>query len=295
MQLTTHSRRYVVPYAFVLPIILLLLITNLYPMAYSVFLSLSVWPMEKFLADPTFSGLINFQRMFSDQRLWNSVAFMVFYVVATMVCELLLGLIVALILDRPLWGRSIFRSLVILPMAMAPLVVGISWSYLLNYDFGLVNYLLGLFGIDRIVWLSALPWARISLVIVEVWQHTPFFVIVLLAGLQAIPDEYSEAAHIDGGGPGQVFWHITLPLLRPALLVALVIRTTNAVRMFDHAYALTGGGPATSTETFSLLAYVEAFQLHNVPYAAAISWFIFVLNLAITLLFIRVLYVKVEV
>jgi multiple sugar transport system permease protein len=290
-----HSRRYVVPYAFILPIVLLLSIVNLYPMLYSVYLSLCVWPMDKFLSDPTFSGLINFQHMLEDQRLWNSISFMVFYVVAAMVCEVILGLVIAILLDRPMWGRGIFRSLIIVPMAMAPLVVGISWSYLLNYDFGLVNYLLGLIGSKPIVWLSTLPWARISLVIVEVWQHTPFFVIVLLAGLQAIPDEYNEAARIDGGSPWGVFWHITLPLLRPALLVALVIRTTNAVRMFDQAYALTSGGPATSTETFSLLAYVEAFQMHNVPYAAAISWFIFILNLALTLLFIRVLYAKVEV
>jgi multiple sugar transport system permease protein len=295
VQLSMRSRRYVVPYAFVFPIVVLLTLVNLYPMLYSVYLSLCSWPMDKFLADPTFAGLVNFEHMFEDQRLWNSISFMVFYVVGAMVCELVLGLIVALLLDRPMHGRGIFRSLIIAPMAMAPLVVGICWSYLFNYDFGLINYSLTTVGLKSVVWLSAMPWARISLVIVEVWQHTPFFVIVLLAGLQAIPPEYDEAARIDGGGPWSIFWHITLPLLRPALLVALVVRTTNAVRMFDQAYALTGGGPATNTETFSLLAYLEAFQLHNVPYAAAISWFIFVLNLAITLLFIRVLYTKVEV
>jgi multiple sugar transport system permease protein len=199
------------------------------------------------------------------------------------------------LLDSRLQLRGVFRSLIILPMAMAPLAVGLTWNYLLSQNYGLLNYFLQLVGIKPIAWLSTLPWARISLVIVEVWQHTPFFAIVLLAGLQAIPDEYSEAAHIDGAGAWQVFWRITLPLLRPALMVALVIRTTNAVRMFDHTYALTGGGPYATTETFSFLAYVEAFQLHNVPYAAAISWLVFVLNLAITLFFIRVLYAKVEV
>ncbi len=288
-------RRQLLPYLFIAPVAATLLLVNFYPMFYSLRLSLSTWPIDKLLDGPTFSGLGNFQRMFRDHRLVEATGFMVFYVISAVLCESVIGMVVALILNSRLPARGLIRSLIILPMAVAPLVASIVWRYLLNSDYGTVNYGLSLFGVKRIGWLSTLPWARISIVIVEVWQYVPFVSLILLAGLQAVPDEYLEAARIDGASARQAFFRITLPLLRPAILVALVIRTTNAVRMFDTSFALTGGGPFGSTETFSLVAYTNAFQGFDLPYAAATSWLIFALNLAITLVFVRVLLVRVEV
>jgi len=292
---SARLRRKALPYAFVTPLAVLLALVNFYPILFSLQLSLSVWLMERLLEGPTFAGLINFQRMVGDARLWDSTRFMVFFVVASILLEFVLGTAGALLLNSRLRARGLIRSIVILPIAMAPLVAGLVWRYLLNHDYGLTNFLLGAAGLPSVGWLSTLPWAQLSIVIVEVWQHAPFVAVVLLAGLQAIPDEYYEAARIDGASPWRAFWTITLPLLRPALLVAAVIRTTNAVRMFDLSFTLTGGGPFRSTETFSFLAYMEAFTNFQLPYAAALSWLVFVLNLAITLVFVRVLYTRVEV
>ena len=282
------------PYVFVLPLMLVLLLINFYPMAYSLVLSLSEWPSTHMLEGPTFAGLVNFQRMIADERLWNSVRFMLMFVLASVGLELVLGMGVALLLNQRLPARSLVRSLIILPIAMAPLVAGIAWRYLFNYDYGLVNYGLNLVGLPPVSWLSSLPWAQFAIILVDVWQNTPFVALVLLAGLQAIPDEYAEAARIDGASPWQLFWKITLPLLRPALLVAMIIRTTNTVRMFDLSFILTAGGPYQSTETFSFLAYREAFSNFQLPYAAAISWFIFLLNLIITVFFVRILFRRAD-
>ncbi len=288
-------RRKALPYVFVTPLAVLLILVNFYPMLFSLRLSLSVWPVEKLLEGPTLTGFTNFEHMIGDERLWGSTRFMVFFVVGSMTFELVLGMAVALLLNTRLRARGLIRSIVILPLAMAPLVVGLTWRYMLSGVYGMANYLLSLLGLKPVAWLSTLPWAQLSVVIVEVWQYTPFVALVLLAGLQGIPKEYEEAARIDGASGWQVFWTVTLPLLRPALMVAAVIRTTNAVRMFDLSYVLTGGGPFASTETYSYLAYLEAFTKFQLPYAAAISWLVFLLNLAITLLFVRILYVKLEV
>jgi len=289
------ARRKALPYTFVLPLSLVLLIVNFYPILYSLRLSLSRWPIERFMEGPSFAGLVNYQKLLESERMWSSVSFMLFYVISFVSIVFVLGMVVALLLDSRLPARGLIRSIVVLPIAMAPLVIALTWRALLDSDFGLVNYLLGGLGVPKIAWISTLPWARIAIVIVDVWHGIPFVAIVMLAGLQAIPDEYYEAARIDGGSRWQLFWRISLPLLRPAVLVAAVVLTTNAVRMFDLSYALTSGGPQASTETFAFFAFVQAFQAFNLPLAAAVSWFIFALNLVITLVFVRVLYVKVEV
>jgi multiple sugar transport system permease protein len=288
-------RRRAVPYVFVAPLALLLLIVNFYPIIYSLQLSLSQWPMDQFFAGPTFAGFVNYQNLLHSDRLWGSVNFVVFYVVSSVTLSFVIGMVVALLLDARLPARGAIRSVVVLPIAMAPLVVALTWRQLMDEDFGIVNYVLSSVGFARIAWLSTLPWARIAIVIVDVWQQVPFVAIVMLAGLQAIPDEYYEAARIDGGGRWRLFTAITLPLLRPAVLVAGVILTTNAVRMFDLSYALTLGGPYASTETLSFFAFVQAFQAFNLPSAAATSWFVFAINLAVTFTFVKFLHVKVDV
>jgi multiple sugar transport system permease protein len=278
----------------VAPLAVLLLVVNFYPILYSLQLSLSRWPMQRFYEGPTFAGLVNYVDLLHSDRLWGSVSFVAFYVVASVSLSFLLGLGLALLLDTRLPARAVIRSVVILPIAMAPLVVALTWRQLFDSDFGVINYLIALAGAPHLSWLSTLPWARIAIVLVDVWQSVPFVGIVLLAGLQAIPDEYYEAARIDGGNAWRVFQSITLPLLRPAILVAGVILTTNAVRMFDLSYALTLGGPYASTETLSFFAFDQAFVAFNLPLAAAVSWVVFGLNLVITLIFVRVLHVRID-
>ena len=289
MLTSARLRRRVLPYGFVAPAVLLLLAVNFYPMLFSLQLSLSTWPPERLLQGPVFAGLLNVQKMLSDARLWSSARFTFAYASAAVLLELVLGVATAVLLDARFHGRTLLRSLVVLPLAMAPIVVGVMWAYVLNTDYGLMNYLLRQIGGPAIAWRSTMPWAGVSIVLADLWQYTPFVAVIALAGLQAIPEHYAEAARIDGASGWQVFWRITLPLLRPVLLVAAVLRTTNAVRMFDLSYTITGGGPVQATETFSFLAYAQAFGANDLPYAAAISWLVFLLNLAITLVLVRAL------
>jgi multiple sugar transport system permease protein len=287
-------RRKALPYSFVAPLAVLLLVVNFYPIFYSLQLSLSHWPVDRFLEGPTFAGLDNYQQLLRSDRLWGSLSFMTFYVLSSVSLTFVLGLMVALLLDSHLPARGVIRSVVILPIAMAPLVVALVWRQLMDSDYGVLNYGLGLIGVPKIAWISTLPWARFAIVIVDVWHEVPFVGIVLLAGLQAIPIELYEAARIDGGDRVRVFRSITLPLLRPAILVACVIVTTNAVRMFDLSYALTLGGPFASTETLAFFAFNQAFQAFNLPLAAAVSWFVLGLNLIITITYVRILHVRID-
>src|SRR4051812_7936988 len=189
-----RMRRKALPYTFVLPLSAVLLLVNFYPLLYSIRLSLSVWPMDKFMEGPTFAGLVNYERVFQSERMWSSISFMAFYVVTSVVAVFIFGMVVALLLDTNLPARGLIRSVIVLPIAMAPLIIALTWRHLLDADFGVVNFFLGLFGIRSIPWLSTLPWAKIAIVIVDVWHHVPFVGIVLLAGLQSIPEEYREAA-----------------------------------------------------------------------------------------------------
>jgi multiple sugar transport system permease protein len=288
-------RRKAVPYAFIAPLGILLLVVNLYPILYSLYLSLSVWPIDRFLEGPHLAGLVNYSKLLHTDRMWGSVSFMIFYVVGSISLEFLIGMIVALLLDSRLIARGLVRSIVVLPLAVAPLAVALTWRNLFDVDYGLINWVLGTTGPRAIIWLSTLPWARIAIVIVDVWIRAPFVAIVLLAGLQAIPDDYTEAARIDGGSAWQIFWRITFPLLRPSILVLAVFLTTDAVRMFDLSYAITNGGPYATTETLSFYSFMAAFQYMELPLAAAISWFVFGLNLLITVIFFRILWIRVEV
>lgn len=288
------NRRAVLPYVFVSPLVLLLLLINVVPVFYSLYLSLSHWPLERIRELPTFAGLANYQRMFEDSRLMGSAKFTALFTFASVPIEISLGLILALLLDGRFPGRAIVRALFVLPLAMAPLVTGLVWRYLFSREYGLVNYLLSFMQIAPVSWLSATPWAQISIIITEVWLQMPFASLVFLAGLQAIPNELVETARLDGAGRIAILRHITLPLLRPALLVVGLITSTNAVRSFELSYALTSGGPFQSTETFSFLAYQVGFRFFDLPYAAAISWTILAINLAISLLFMRLMYREQE-
>jgi multiple sugar transport system permease protein len=288
------NKRSLVPYFFTSPLVLLLLFITLIPVLYSIFLSLSYWPLEKLREAPEFIGFDNYFRMLYDQRLISSLKFTLFFTITSVPIEIILGLLVALILNTNFPGRQIVRSIFVLPLAVSMLVTGLIWRYIFNYDYGLLNFLLGIFHVAPIPWLIQSPWPQISLVIAEVWIQMPFCVLVLLAGLQSIPEDLYESAKLDGASGIKILRFITLPLLRPPILVVSLITITNAVRSFELAYSITGGGPMQSTETFSFLAYQVGFRYFDLPYAAAISWFILAINLIISLIFLKKMYIVEE-
>lgn len=261
----------ILPYLLLAPTVLLLLGLTIYPMLYAVKLSLQT-------AEGSW-GLTNFVRLGGDRFFGIALLQTLIYSVAALVAEFGLGLGLALLLDSQIRARNLFRALLLTPIMLSPVVVGVMWRLILNPNFGVINGTLTALGIDvsRLTWLASPKLALPSVILVDVWQWTPFMFLILLAGLQAIPREPYEAAMIDGASAWQVFRHITLPLLRPAILVALLLRTIDLLRIFDQIFILTQGGPGFATETVSLFIYKTAFRFFDFGYAAALSLVLLVL------------------
>jgi multiple sugar transport system permease protein len=205
--------------------------------------------------------------------------------------ELGLGLALALLLDSQIRARWLWRSLFLLPMILPPVVVGVIWRLIYNPNFGVLNGALQLFGVDttQLTWLADPSVALLSIILVDVWEWTPFVFLILLAGLQAIPEEPYEAARMDGSSGWQTFRHITLPLLRPAILVAVLLRTMDLLRIFDQVFILTQGGPGGVTETISLYIYKTAFRFFDFGYAAAMSLALLLVTVVLSQIYIRLL------
>jgi multiple sugar transport system permease protein len=216
------------------------------------------------------------------------------YAVVALSCEFLLGLGLALLLNSKLRGRGLFRASLLVPMMLPSVVVGVVWRLMLNPDFGAINGTLRRFGLstEALTWTASPKLAMLSVIAVDIWQWTPFVFLVLLAGLQAIPEEPYEAALIDGSSPLQTFRHVTLPLLKPSILIVLLLRTMDLLRVFDQIFILTEGGPGFATETISLYIYRTAFRFFDFGYAAAMSFVLLALTNVISVIYIRFLQAK---
>ena len=274
------------PYLLVAPTVAVLAALSVYPLVYSVRVSLQTgaggrarWSLQ------------NFSRLASDQFFLDALAHTLVYAAAALTIEFLLGLALAVLLNREMRGRGLFRAALLVPMMLPPVVAGVVWRLMLNPNFGAVNGTLRSLGVntDALTWTASPKLAFCSVVAVDVWQWTPFIFLVLLAGLQAIPQEPYEAAVVDGATRWQTFRHVTLPLLKPAILIALLLRTMDLLRVFDQIFILTEGGPGFATETVSLYIYRTAFRFGDFGYAAAMSFVLLLLTNAVSLLYIRLL------
>jgi len=274
------------PYLLIAPTIAVLVALSIYPLIYSVRISFQTGTGEA--ARWT---IANFTRLVSDKFFLEALVHTFVYAAVALTFEFLLGLGLAVLLDRPLRGRSLFRSALLIPMMLPPVVVGVVWRLMLNPDFGAINGTLKGAGVgtEALTWTASPTLALASVIAVDIWQWTPFIFLVLLAGLQAIPQEPYEAAVIDGSSAWQTFRHVTLPLLKPAILIALLLRTMDLLRVFDQIFILTEGGPGFSTETVSLYIYRTAFRFSNFGYAAAMSFVLLVLTNIVSAGYIRLL------
>jgi multiple sugar transport system permease protein len=281
--LTRHVSDRAIAYLLVAPTVAVLFALTIYPLIYSVKISLQ--------GETGHWTLQNFARLISDQFFLSALAHTVVYAVIALTFEFLIGLGLALLLNTQLRGRSIFRAVLLLPMMLPPIVVGVVWRLMLNSNFGAVNGTLKSLGInsDALTWTASPKLAMASVIVADVWQWTPFMLLILLAGLQAIPEEPYEAALIDGSSVWQTFRHVTLPLLKPAILIALLLRTMDLLRVFDQIFILTEGGPGFATETVSLYIYRTAFRFSNFGYAAAMSFVLLAITNVISVGYIRLL------
>jgi multiple sugar transport system permease protein len=264
---------------WILPAVAVLLALSIYPLIYAVKVSLT-GPGGAF----TFA---NFARLAGDRVFGAAAVQTLVLTLAALIVEFTLGLTLALLIDSLARAKSFFRAGLLVPMLLPPVVAAVAWRLIFNPQFGVLNGTLREAGINTasLLWTSGDRSALASVILVDVWEWTPFLFLLLSAGLQAIPPEPVEAARIDGASAWQIFRDVTLPLLRPVILLALLLRAMDLVRIFDQIFILTQGGPGTATETVSLYIYRTAFRFSNFGYAAAMS---FVL-LAATMVFARVL------
>lgn len=260
------------PWRYLAPAAFLLAIVTAYPLAHVAWLSLE----RRSLLDPappSFIGLDNYLRLAGDERFWNALGNTLYFVGASVALELVLGLAFALAVQRPFRGRAALYGVILLPWAVPTAVSARMWAWMYDSEIGVLNYLLG----TQVNWLGSPAWALNAAILMDVWKSTPFVALLLVAALQGIPRELYHAAAIDGASRWTVLRRITLPLLAPVILVALIFRTIDAFRVFDSIYVLTGGGPANSTETLSIYAYKVLFQSLEFGYGSALAVSVFVL------------------
>jgi multiple sugar transport system permease protein len=234
-----------------------------------------------------FVGLQNYMRLFSDLHFWQSVRFTLMFVAASVVLELFFGLVFALLLNETIPGRGLLRVVVLVPWAIPIAVSARVWELVYNYEFGLLNFVMRHFGLadDPVNWLGSSAGAFAAIVISDVWKTTPFMTIILLAGFSTIPQDLYRQAMVDGTHFAQRFFYVTLPLLRPVIVVALLFRIIDAIRIFDLIYVLTGGGPGGATTSLSLYAF-RYYVSGDFGYGSCISLIVFLLAglLAVTVI-----------
>jgi multiple sugar transport system permease protein len=277
----------------VAPAVALILALSVDPLLFSLVVSFIHYDFQ--VPGHAVVGLKNFERVVLDPVARWSLVLTAGLAGASVAIEFVLGLLLALTMVREFRGRGLIMSILIVPLFISPVIVGQVWTLLLQRPFGPTNYVLSqLLGQDvTISWLTTSPWMYLSIIIADVWQWTPFMFVILLAGLTAIPPNLYEAAELDGVGPWQVFWSITLPHLGPMILLAITFRLLDAIRLFDTIFIMTGGGPGTQTYTASYYLYTVGFTQFHLSQATAGSWlFLIITALAVTFLVRRLLRVE---
>jgi ABC-type sugar transport system permease subunit len=243
-----------------------------------------------------FVGLANYGRAFGDPQFWGAIRRTTYFTVVSTWFELILGILLALLLNVPFRGRALLRSIVILPWALPTIVNGLMWRWIFNPEYGALNALLTqLHVIDHYrSWLGS-PFLALNMVIAaDVWKTTPLAAFLILAGLQTIPTDLYEAARVDGASAVRGFLHITLPLLVPSILVILVVRTIEAFKVFDIIYIMTRGGPANGTQSIAYYAYIQAFSNQSFGFGAALAYVIVLCILVFAVFYMRLLRAEVE-
>ncbi len=235
-----------------------------------------------------FSFPENYLRLFTDPRFWQAVQFTLIFTVLSIIFEVIFGLLFALLLNEVLPGRGLWRVLLLLPWAIPNAVSARVWQLIYNYEFGVLNFVIMTLGISShpVNWLGTQTGALAAVLISDIWKMTPFVTIILLAGLSSIPQDIYLQAMVDGANIRQRFIHITLYLIRPALVVAVLFRTIDAIRIFDLVYVLTGGGPGGGTTSLSLYAY-NYYLSGDFGYGSAISVVVFLIAFVLALAYIR--------
>lgn len=276
-------------YMMIAPAVLIIFGMGIFPVCYSIWISFNkVHPMT---FETDFIGLQNYSEIFANSEFWQSIGITLYFCIVSIAVQMVLGVLVAMLLNQRFVGRGIVRALILLPWAVPTIVNANLWNWILNANYGILNRVLMKLGIisDSIAWLSDGSTALHMIILADTWRMLPLVVVMLLAGLQTVSKNVLEAAVIDGAGAWKRFWAVYMPALKPMIFVILVLRTIQAIRVFDIVYVLTKGGPANKTMVISFYSYFETFNYLNYGKGAAIAMVIAVLVLVLSLLYFKVL------
>ena len=272
---------------FPAPSIIIMLVLMAFPVAYTLYLSFTKWSPTS-LGTPEIIGLQNYIKLITDdERFLNALWRTIWFTVAAVGIQTVLGVGLALIFNREFVGRGIVRTIFLMSMVATPVAIALVWMMIMDINTGILNYFLDLVAGVRVGWLNDRKIVLWSMIIIDTWQWTPFIMLITLAGLSALPTEPYESAVIDGASPVQLFWYLTLPMLRPTLMVALMFRSIDALKTFDIIYVITQGGPAFASETLNLYGFSQGFQYFNMGYGSALLILYFMLVMGTSMLFIR--------
>ena len=293
-------------YLFVLPALFVVAATAIWPLSQSFYLSFREWKLNrardsKPLWEYQYDGLENIAYLFDnylyaleDDLLWNSIRVTSIFTVASVLASVGLALGLALLLAPGGKFRLTVRTLLILPFAMSPALIGVSWRFMFQPDFGLFKAFFDLLipPLADIDWLGDTSLAMVALVGSDVWHWTPYLTLVLIGGLATVPQDAREAAMIDGAGSWRVFMDVTLPSILPVLAVCLVLKTIFSLKMFDQVYMLTNGGPVNSTQTLAHYIYFNGFKYYNMGYASAVSYLLVIPMFGLTWIYMKLVFLK---
>lgn len=271
------------PYVYILPAVLVMVAGLLYPIISAVQLSFYDWSLGTDFDTARFVGFDAFKEMLQSRQVWTSMGITVAFVLIAVSAEMVLGIALALFLEKPVRGMRFFRTIFVLPMMVAPICVGLVWRYLFDSNFGPVNHLFAALGLSPQAWLADPTLAFTAMVITDIWQWTPFVLIMVLAGLQGLDESVLEAARIDGANWWQQIVRVKLPILVPILVVTLLARMIDGFRGLEVIYVMTFGGPGLSTELFSLHIFKAAFISQKLGYSSALSILLLVIVSALSL------------
>jgi len=276
-----RNARYLMP----APAVLAIAAMMVFPVLYTFWLSFHEW-FASSPKGPAFVGLENYAKLIlTDPRFQGAFLRTFVFTLLAVGLQTMLGIAMALVFNEEFRGRGLFRTLFLLPMMATPVAVSLVWLMMYDPTSGLLNYLLSLLGIGPSLWVADPSIALLCLVVVDSWKFTPLIMLIVLAGLSALPAEPYESAIIDGASTVQLFWHITLPLLRPTIMVAVLFRSIDALKTFDSIFVITRGGPLYASETLNIYSFMQAFQYFNMGYSSALLVIFFLIVMGVSVLF----------
>jgi multiple sugar transport system permease protein len=264
---------------FPLPAVFFVILLMIFPVCYTLFISFTDWSLTS--GRPMrFAGLDSYIKVLTEPRFPDAVIRTFVFTLGAVAAETVLGTIIALILNRTFRGKELLKFLFLLPLVATPVAIGIVWNLFYDPTIGFLNFVLNALGLPQSGWVTESSTVLASLMLVDVWQWTPMITLIVLAGLAGLSPEPYESARVDGASAVQTFFHITLPMITPTILTAVILRAVDALKTYDIIYAMTRGGPGYSSETLNILAYKLSFEYFNMGQASAVLVFLFFLVLA---------------